>query len=149
MNILKILVFGLAISTSAFAASTDILCVSANYEVKISHIGEDISVNYAINKEWNEGADVALGQSYMSDRIITISLAVDGQDNKIEINASKNKAGIFTGKLYFGEKIQNVSCTLTNNINNSVVSENNLKIIDGPSNNKHKTIHPAVSTKVK
>lgn len=98
------------VSLSSFAATT-LECKSANYTVTVSDI-EDFSIaNYSVNGKLNDGADVEVEKSYLSDRIVAVGLSVDGQSKKIEVSATKNTKGFLIGKIFFGKTTQNATCT--------------------------------------
>jgi len=97
------------ISVNTFAMST-IECKSDSFKIKVNDIEESAIANYSVNGEENYAADIDLEKSYISDRVIAMGLKVDGQSKKIEISASKNSTGIFTGRLFFGNLSQVVVC---------------------------------------
>lgn len=97
------------ISANSFATTT-LTCKSANYAVQVSDIEEYSFANYSVNGKLNDGADVELDKSYLSDRAIALGLTVDGQKNKIEISVAKNSKGVLAGTLFFGKTSQAVTC---------------------------------------
>lgn len=97
------------ISVNSFATTT-LTCKSANYSVQVSDIEEFSFANYSVNGKLNEGADVEVEKSYLSNRVIALGLTVDGQKNHIEISVAKNNKGILAGTLFFGKTSQAVTC---------------------------------------
>ena len=98
------------LSTSSFANEDQLICKSSNYWVLLFDVNGSFSANYAVNGDINDGADVNLDQKYVSDKIISASLNVDGQPGIFELAVTKNKAGIFTGKIFRNGKQQTAVC---------------------------------------
>jgi hypothetical protein len=99
-------------SVSVFA-SVDLTCKSQKYTVIVHDIGGDSpSGNYKIYGKMNEGADVIVGPLYFSDRVIALSLSVDGVLEKFEVSAVNTKAKTFSGVILTGKQSQKAICVL-------------------------------------
>lgn len=93
------------------SSATTIECQSATYTVVARNIEATPDVNYGINKKMNTGADVSLDKSYISDRILALSLKVDGQPGKFEVSAVLGKSGQYKGLIYADKISQTIKCT--------------------------------------
>ena len=98
-----------SLSTVSFATTVE--CLSANYTVVAKNIETTPDINYGINKKMNTGADVSLDKYYISDRILALSLKVDGQPAKFEVSAVLGKSGQYKGLIYADKISQNIKCT--------------------------------------
>ena len=98
------------ISAASHVNAADLLCTSSSYQILVSDLSGDVWANYAVNGEVNDGADVRLDQKYISDKIISASLNVDGQPGIFELSVTKNKKGIFTGKIFRNKTYQTAVC---------------------------------------
>lgn len=107
-----VILFTIIFNVQAYAM--DLECKSAKYTVKVTDIAGDNPVaNYGINGKMNDGADVALGQVYLSDKVIALSLNVDGVMEKFEVAAvSINGAKTFSGYILTGKTSQKAICKL-------------------------------------
>lgn len=111
----KLLMLALFFSAfSAFAASS-VECITTNsknlkYTLVLSDFEGKVVANYAINGQFNQGADVSVGSLYYSDRILAFSLTVDYVENKFEVVASRLSDGMYVGKLFVDGKQLNVNC---------------------------------------
>lgn len=107
--ILSFIILG-SISASAFATTT-LNCKSANYEITVADIEEFAFANYGINGVMNDGADVEVENSYVTDRVVAMALKVDGQSKKFELAVSKSSQGKYTGRIFTGKSAQDAKCT--------------------------------------
>ncbi len=98
-------------SQSKPASNIDLNCKSAKYSVVVNQNNGVLNANYGVNGRMNDGAEVILEDTYISDKIIALSLNIDNQPNKIELAVTKLSSGLFSGKLYFGKVMQSVKCT--------------------------------------
>lgn len=99
-------------SVSSFA-SVDLTCKSTKYTIQVNDIGsENPSANYGIDGKMNDGADVTVGSVYFSDRVIALSLNVDGVLEKFEVSAVNAKARTFNGVILTGNQSQKAICQL-------------------------------------
>lgn len=99
-----------AFTTSAFATTT-LNCKSANYSIVVSDIEAFSFANYGINGVMNDGADVEVGKSYISQNVIALALTVDGQKSKFELSATKIAPTKYEGKIFTGKLSQKVVCS--------------------------------------
>lgn len=56
-------------------------------------------------------ADVEVGEQYVSDKIIALSLDVDGQERKFELSVTKSGAGKYSGRIFSGKLAEAATCT--------------------------------------
>lgn len=108
-KLLTLLAAGL-LTTSAFATTT-LNCKSASFMIQVSDLEEFSFANYGINGKMNEGADVEVGDQYVSDRIIALSLDVDGQESKFELSATKTGNGKYAGQIFSEKAAEAATCT--------------------------------------
>lgn len=99
-----------ALSTSAFATTT-LNCKSANYSIVVSDIEEFSFANYGVNGVMNDGADVEVGKSYISQNVVALALTVDGQKSKFELSVTKTAPTKYEGKIFTGKISQKAICT--------------------------------------
>ncbi len=109
MKTLLTIILASTFSLSAFATTT-LNCKSANYAVEVADIEEFSFSSYSINGRQINGADVELENSYISDRVVALSISVDGQPKHIELAAAKDKNGVLKGTLFFGKVSQSATC---------------------------------------
>lgn len=116
MKFLMLTIFILG-TFGAYAASYD--CKSANYRIIIDDIVFDhgglevINPNYEINGKKNDGADVEIGQIYVTDEIFSASLRVDTVFNVFQVSAiKKGKGNKLEGKIYTKNISQNAICEI-------------------------------------
>lgn len=105
---LSLIILG-SMSLSAFATTT-LSCKSANYEIIVADLEEFAFANYGINGVMNDGADVDVENSYVTDRIVAMALKVDGQSKKFELAVTKSSQGKYTGRIFTGKSAQNAIC---------------------------------------
>jgi hypothetical protein len=108
-KLLSIFVLGL-LTTSAFATTT-LNCKSASFIIEVADIEEFSFANYGINGKMNDGADVEVGEQYLSDRIIALSLDVDEQERKFELSVTKTGNGKYAGQIFSGKSAEAATCT--------------------------------------
>lgn len=95
---------------SAFATTT-LDCKSSSFVIQVADLEEFSFANYGINGKMNEGADVEVGEQYVSDKIIALSLDVDGQERKFELSVTKSGAGKYSGRIFSGKLAEAATCT--------------------------------------
>lgn len=97
-------------SVPAFA-DTNIKCQSTKYTVTVDHLENKPAANYAINHVFNDQADVSLEDYYLSDRVLALSLNVDGVSKKFEVSATRTWGPKYTGEIMVDHTSQKVECT--------------------------------------
>jgi hypothetical protein len=99
-------------SVSAFS-SVDLRCKSAKYTIIVADIGgETPSAKYKVDGKLVDGADVIVGPVYFSDRVIALSLSVDGVLEKFEVSAVNTKTKTFSGVILTGKQSHKTICVL-------------------------------------
>lgn len=107
----KILLIVLAMSSLSSFAATSLNCNSKSYTIVVNDLESNPTANYGINGNMNDGADVEIGKMYLSDRIIALSLTVDGQVDKFEVSVTKARHGKYSGAIYSGNLPEILHCT--------------------------------------
>lgn len=102
--------------TSAFASQSNaVVCYSENKAVYIiKESGAPTYVNYEIDGVLNDGADVTLEEGFLlTDKTLSFSLNVDGQKNRIKVEAETRLNGfpnVYFGSMVFGERTADSVC---------------------------------------
>jgi len=112
---MKMILAALTLAFSLQSFALDLHCDSATYNIVVKDVeagGKPIA-NYGINNYMNDAADVEIGDIYVSNRVIALSLTVDRQPGKFEVSASiaPNKKK-FEGKIFSDKKAQAASCSI-------------------------------------
>lgn len=103
----------LLVSFQSFAL--DLNCESASYNVVVKDVqeGGKPMANYGVNNYMNENEVVEIGDIYVSNRAIALSLTVDRHPGKFEVSASITKdTKKFEGKLFKDKIAQAAKCEL-------------------------------------
>ncbi len=108
----KTLLLLLALTSISIYADTHLTCSSKNFSIVLVYNskGEIINSNYGIKGYLNDEADVFVENSYVSPRVISAQLNVDGVSNKFEISVTKKANGIFEGNIISGDITEFASC---------------------------------------
>lgn len=112
MKVLAALMIVLSFSAQASTSPTTTLkCKSANYAFEVADIEAFSFASYSINGRQINGPDVEMEDSYLGERVIALSLSIDGQPKHIELAATKVKPGSYKGTLFFDKVSQIATCT--------------------------------------
>lgn len=104
-------------TTSAFAAQSAIVCFSENKAVYLIKENDVFTyANYEIDGVLNDGADVVVEKgALLTDKVLSLSLNVDGQKSKIKIVTETRSSGfpnVYYGVMIFGEQKSVATCVV-------------------------------------